>query len=831
MTGLKHAIRTLTKTPFVTAIAIISLALGIGANAAIYSLFDQMLLSALPVRDPDSLVNLASPGPKPGSQTCNQAGNCDEVFSYPMFRDLEKADTAFVGIAAHRLFGANLAFNGKTQSGEGMQVSGSYFPILGVRPVLGRLLGPDDDRNIGGHPVAVLSHRYWTGQLGADPAALNQTIVVNGCSMTIVGVAQPGFRGTTLGGNPAVFVPITMRSQMSPGFDGFENRRSYWAYLFARLKPGATMEKAKASINSVYHGIINDVEAPLQKGMSDQTLERFRAKEITLAPGERGQSSLHGEVQTPLTLLFSITGLVLLIACANIANLMLARGAGRGQEMAIRGSLGASRLQLVRPLLTESLLLAVMGGLASLLVARWTLGALASLLPADAVESLTFGISPSMVLFAGGLSIATGFLFGLYPAVHTSRRDLVTVLKANAGQPSGARSAARFRTALVVAQIALSMTLLVASGLFIRSLDNVSRVDLGLRADNLVVFGVSPELNGYKPDRSLILFERLEEELASIPGVSSVTASLVPVLAGSNWGSSVDVEGFESGPDIDNNSRYSEIGAKYFSTMGTPLLAGREFERTDIVAAPKVAIINEEFAKKFHLDPRQAVGKRMSNSGDKLDTEIVGIVQNSKYSEVKGDVPPLFYRPYRQDDQIGQIYFYVRTAGDSEPVLRAIPAAVARLDPNLPVEELKTLRQQIRENVVLDRVLGTLSASFATLATLLAAVGLYGVLAYTTAQRTREIGLRMALGAESRRILAMVLRQVALMTLVGGVIGLAMAFGLGQAAKSHLFGLEGDDPVVMVLAALTLVTVAFGAGYLPARRASRTDPMQALRYE
>ncbi len=356
MRNLKLALRTLTRTPFITAVAVLSLALGIGANAAIFSLFDQMLLRALPVQEPDRLVNLANPGPKPGSQQCNQAGNCSIVFSYPMFQDLERVEGTFAGVAAHRLFGANLAHASQTMNGEGVFVSGSYFPVLGVRPALGRLLGPADDQNVGEHFVAVLSYRYWENRLGADPAVLNQTLIVNGQPMTVVGVAARGFEGTTLGGRPDVFVPITMRGLLQPGFTAFENRRNYWAYLFARLRPGVSIEQARSEMNTVYSGIVNEVEAPLQRGMSEATMERFRSKELTVEAGWRGQSSMHGEVSTPLALLMSITGVVLLIACANIANLLLARGAQRSQEIAIRGSLGASRRQLLTQLLTESCL-------------------------------------------------------------------------------------------------------------------------------------------------------------------------------------------------------------------------------------------------------------------------------------------------------------------------------------------------------------------------------------------------------------------------------------------------------------------------------------------
>jgi predicted permease len=832
MRSLEFAIRTLFKTPFVTSVAVLSLALGIGANSAIFSLFDQLLLRPLPVRAPAELVNLSAPGPKPGSQSCSQAGDCDDVFSYAMFRDLEKSPSSFTGIAAHRAFGANLAYRGQTLNGEGMMVSGSYFSLLGVAPALGRLLVPGDDETIGANYVAVLSHNYWENRLGSDPGVINQTMVINGHQMTIVGVAPRGFNGTTLGSTPSVFVPISMRGQVEPGFDDFENRRSYWAYLFARLKAGTTLEEAQRTINAVYRPIITEVEAPLQEGMSDDGMTRFRTKEIALSSGVKGQSSIHEEARTPLLLLFCITGIVLLIACANIANLLLARAATRGTEMAVRLSLGASRRQVIGQLLLESCLLALMGGVASLLVAKWTLVGIASILPPQPAATLHLQLDGTVLWFAAAMSIGTGLLFGMYPAIHATRPDLVSTLRANSGQPSGARAAARFRTSLVTAQIALSMALLISAGLFLKSLSNVSRVDLGLRIDNVVTFGISPNLNGYENALSQQLFARVEEELAALPGVTGVTAAMVPLLAGSSWGSSVSVEGFESGPDIDNGARFNEVGTDFFRTLGVPLLAGREFTTSDVQGSGRVAVVNETFARKFNLG-REAVGKWMAQGGpdDSLNIQIVGLVQDAKYSAVKDTTPPLFYTPYRQDESIGFITFYVRGSLPPEQTLRAIPAVISRLDPNLPIENLKTLPQQMRENVFLDRMISMLSAAFALLATLLAAIGLYGVLAYTVAQRTREIGLRMALGADGSRVRSMVLRQVAWMMLIGGVIGIIAAIGLGRAAGSLLFGLEGHDPMVVSSSAILLTVVALGAGYLPALRASRVDPMQALRYE
>lgn len=831
MINPRLALRTLFKTPFVTVVAILSLALGIGANAAVFSIFNQALLRPLPVTDPQRLVNLGAPGPKPGSNSCNNAGTCEEVFAYPMFRDLERVQTSFTGIAAHRLFSANLAYAGRTTNGEGVLVSGSYFPVLGLQPALGRLLRPGDDAAIGESHVVVLGYAYWQRDFDGRADVVNRALVVNGQALTIVGVAPKGFEGTTFGPKPKVYVPITLREQMNPGFKGFDKRREYWAYLFARLKPGVAIETARTAINGPYHAIINDVEAPLQKGMSDQTMARFRKKQVTVVPGARGQSQIGREATGPLSLLLGVTGFVLLIACANIANLLLARGAARSGEMAIRLSIGAGRRRLVAQLLAEALLLALFGGLASLLVARWTLALILWIMPPQAAEAISPTLDGTVLLFAGALTLGTGILFGLFPALHSTRPNLLSALKGQSGQPSGAKAAARFRTSLAVVQIALSMALLVAAGLFTKSLLNVGRVDLGLDAENVVTFGISPELNGYTPERSRQLFERLETELAALPGVTGATAAMVPLLANSNWNNGVWVEGFEVGPDTNNGASFNEVGPRFFKTLGIRMLAGREFANGDALGAPKVAVVNEAFAKKFNLG-RNAVGKRMAQSdGGKLDVEIVGLVQNAKYSEVKDTIPAQYYVPYRQDGEVGSMTFYVRTSLDAAALVGTVTRVVANADPNLPLENMRTLRQQVRENVFLDRFITVLSAAFAVLATLLAAIGLYGVLAYTLTQRTREIGLRMAIGAAPSRVRAMILRETAVMTLIGGVLGLLGAIALGRAAQSLLYELKGYDPVVLLGATVVLALVAMTAGFFPAHRASQIDPIRALRYE
>lgn len=831
MRHVKLAIRMLLKTPLVTAVAVVSLALGIGANAAIYSLFDQMLLRPLPVPEPTRLVNLGAPGPKPGSTQCSQAGDCEQVFSYPMFRDLESRQTVFTGIAAHKSFGANLAVRNEPMVGQGLMVSGSYFSTLQVSPAAGRLLTIDDDKVIGANFVAVLSYEFWQEKLGGDPKVVGQSFLINGNTFNIVGVTPRGFDGTTLGARPIVYVPITMRAVLQATFKGYEKRNNYWVYLFGRLKPGVSIEQARVALNGVYHPIISDVEAAEQKGMSDQTMKRFKAKSVVLEPGKQGQSSVPAEAKTPLLMLFAVTGVVLLIACANIANLLLARGANRAMEMGVRLALGATRAQLMMQLLTESVILSLAGGAASLLVAQWTLSAIAALMPSEAAATLHFELQPSVVIFAALLAVVTGILFGMFPALHSTRSDLITVIRAGAGQMTGGRTAARFRTSLVTVQIALSMALLIAAGLFLKSLNNISRVDLGLTLDNVSTFAVSPGRNGYDSTRTLVLLNRAEEALAAIPGVTAVTSSTVPILAGDNWGTDVRVQGFQSGPDIDSNSRLNMIGAGYFKTLGVTMLDGREFTTSDQRGATRVAIVNEAFAKKFNMG-KDVVGKFMSQDGnDSLNIQIVGLVKDAKYSQVKDEIPPLFFTPWRQDSRTNSMNFYVRSSLPPEQIVKLIPAVMKQIDPTLPIEDVKTMPQQIRENIFLDRMISILSAAFAVLATLLAGVGLYGVLSYSVAQRTREIGVRMALGADGGRVRSMVLRQVSFMLLIGGGVGVAAALGLGHAAESILYQLKGYDPIVFVVSVAMLALIALGAGFIPARRAALVDPMQALRYD
>jgi predicted permease len=828
---IRFALRTFSRAPGFTAVAVLTLALGIGANTAIFSLFNQLLLRPLPVSEPQELVNLVSPGPRSGPTSCGGIGKCEAVFSYPMFRDLERIQTVFTGIAAHRNIGVNLAYRGQTTTSEALLVSGNYFPVLRLQPALGRLLGPYDDRIVGDSEAVVLSHAYWQSQFGGRTDVLNEPLVVNGQPMTILGVAPEGFNGTTVGLRPDVFLPITMRWRLAPDpRSPPENRRAYWIYLFARLKPGVTVEQARSALDTPYRAIINDVEVPLQEGMSDQMMAQFRARGIGLEPGSRGQSTFAEDGWVPLTLLLAVTALVLLIACSNVANLLLARTATRAKEVATRLSIGATRGRIVAQLLTESCVLALVAATASLLVARWTMVLFRTTLP-DGALYIPAQLDAFTLIVTGALALFASVAVGLFPALRATRPELLPVLKGQSGQPSGDRGLARSRMSLAIVQVTLSVVLVVLAGLFTKSLANITRVDPGLNADGLVTFALSPGRNGYTPQRSAVLFARLEEEIAALPGVTAVTTSTTrTLLSGDYRTTEAFVEGFDVRPEADHGTQYDEIGPGYFRTLGVPLIAGREFTSADSENAPKVAIVNEAFARKFGLGG-EAVGKRTSRGTPELDVQIVGLVRDFKHTNLR-DAAPMYFVPHRQGTRRpGVVTFYVRTPASPEGIVSAIRGAVRRLDANLPVEELRTLEDAMRGATMRERLMSVMTGAFAILATLVAAIGLYGMFAYAVAQRTPEIGLRMALGATRAGVRWMILRQVLVVMIVGGAIGLASAMLLGRAAQGLLFDLQFHDPVVLAGSIVTLMLVALAAGLVPADRAARIDPMSALKYE
>jgi predicted permease len=827
---LRYGFRTLVKNPGFTGVAVLTLALGLGANTAIFSLTDQILLRLLPVENPEELVVLRSPGPRKG-RVWSDSDSATSL-SYPVYKELRDKNNVFTGLLARFAVPLSVAGEGQTERANGELVSGNYFEVLGVHPALGRVLTQDDDQVPGAGQVIVLSHGYWTRQFGADQEILNKTLIVNGQVMTVVGVARAGFDGVQVGQKPDIFIPITMKAQMTPNWDGLNDQKDYWLAIIGRLKPGLSAAQAEEALAPIYRQIL-EAEA-LLLGSSAEMQQRFVEKRMLLDPGARGRPILQRGVKEPLLVLMGMVGLVLLIACANVANLLMARGAARQREIAIRMAVGAGRWRLVRQFLVESLTLSVIGGAFGLLVASWTIGALVAAIPESAgAVGLSASLDLRLLMFAIALSVLTGLLFGLLPAVKATRLNLESTLREQGSSVSGGLSQVRFRKGLVVSQVVLTTVLLVGAGLFARSLNNLKQLDLGLRPDHLVAFSIAPELNGYSPQRTIALFDQLHQNLAALPGVEAVSESVIAAFTDSNSGANITVEGYQAGEEEDMTTGQNWIGPGYFSTMGIPLLEGREFGPSDTSASPKVAIINEAMAQRFFAN-RSPIGARFAfGAGDRIrpDIEIVGIVKDSKHASVRSKVEPFVCLPYSQFKTLGNITFYVKTKQEMGAVAGSLRREMQRLDGNLPVFDLKTVERQIDESLFADRFLTFLSMCFALLAALLASLGLYGVMAYTVTRRTREIGIRMALGASRGIVSWLILREVVVLAVVGLVVGLPAAYALGRLTESLLFGVKASDPLVFVAAGVLLTAATLLGGYIPARKAAGIDPLVALRYE
>jgi predicted permease len=820
---LRHAIRSFRKSPGFLAIVILTLGLGIGANAAIFSLMDQILLRPLPVHDPASLVLLDGPGAFMG-RTMNAM-----TFSYPMYKDFRDRNEVFTGVLARFPLAMTAVWRGASERANGELVSGNYFDVLGVQPALGRVLNEADDRTPGAHPVAVLSYGYWQRRFGGDPGVLNQTISVNGHPLSIVGVTERKFSGIQIGQSVDIMVPIMMKAQMTPTWNDLDNRRSRWLTVMARLQPGVSARQADAAMNVIYRQI-NEQEIKDIPNASESFRKRFTSKHLDVLPGRKGVSDLRREFSTPLIVLMSMVGVVLLISCANVANLLLARTTARQKEISLRLALGANRARIVKQQLAESGLLAAAGTAVGLVFAWWTGAVLIGALPGDpASRALSPNPDMRVTLFALAVGVLTALVFGVVPALQATRATVTSAMKEDSGSVTGGGRQARLRRALVIGQVALSMLLLAGAGLFARSLYNLKSVDPGFRVEDLIAFSIDPSLSGYDGDRLTALYRRVQEELAAVPGVRSVSMSETGTLAGNNWSMTIRVDGYQPKEGEDMNPSVDGVGPRYLETMGIPLIGGREFTERDVKGAPRVAIINETMAKYF-FNGSSPIGRRLGfGRGSATDIEIVGVAKDVRSLELRDRAPRFIYIPYAQDDSVTQLTYYVRAAQGSSATGTAVRQAVQRIDANLPIFDMKSMQVQVDESLFVERMVAMLSVAFGALAALLAAIGLYGVMSYAVTRRTREIGIRMALGAERGRVLWLVLREVAIMAAVGIAAGLGGALWLTRQVQAQLFGLAPSDPATFAGAALLLASIAIAAGYLPARRAATIDPIVSLR--
>ncbi|MEP6537606.1 MAG: ABC transporter permease [Bryobacteraceae bacterium] len=830
LADLRYALRTLKRSPLFAAVAILSLALGIGANTAIFTLIDQILLRKLPIRDPESLVMLYQRGNHNGSNMG------DRMQSYPIYMDYQKKATALEEVACRRLVSASVSVDNQTERIQAEMVSGNYFSMLGVKPAIGRVFSSqEDDRVYSGHPVVVLSYDYWVNRFARDRNVIGKKILVNNYPMTIVGVSAEGFAGLDPTRSPQIRVPMLMKVAMVPEWTFLEmsDRRVRWVQVFARLRPGYTVESAKAPTQVLFHQVREyETTLPAARKWTPYSREQFLKGTVQIEPAATGYSGLRNSFSKALIVLMCMVGLVLLIACANVANLMIARAFSRQKEIAIRLSIGASRGQLVRQLLVESLVLSFAGGAAGIFLAISMTRGLLALIPAEG-NPLLVNPTPDIriLLFTLALTMLTGLLFGLIPALRASRPDLWTTLKDTVGSVAGSGGSLVLRQGLVAAQVALSFLLLFGAGLFVRSLQNLKTTETGFHEmENLVTFQLAPALNGYDAPRVVHLYQELLDRIRSTPGVKSAALAAVALLAGNEWDSTMGVEGHQAKDGEDMQAFMNSLSPGYFASMGTPILEGRDFDLRDMKENSKVAIVNSRFAHHFFGD-KTAVGRHIgfgTGPDSKLDMEIVGVAADALYEGPREGIRRQVFVPNWGK---GQAAFYVRTTMGPSNAYGALRNAVRELDPSLPVYEMTTLAGQLDNTLLTERLIALLSAGFGFLATLLAAIGLYGVMAFVVARRTKELGIRIALGAQRSSVIWLVMREVLMLLGIGLAVGVPAAIALGRYVAAQLYGITANDPWIAGTTIAVLVTVASLAGFVPAHRASRIDPILALRFE
>lgn len=831
---LKFAFRQLRKSPAFAITAVLTLALGIGANTAIFSLLDQALLRSLPVRDPQQLVLLeATPFNLWNGSTSINGGDETAYFSYPMYKDLRDQNKAFDGLIAMVQAQAGIEWRQQSALANAELVSGNYFDLLGARPAVGRLLVQQDDVVTNGSPVVVLSFQYWKNHFAGDPHAVGQTLAINGHPFQILGVSQPGFDSAIWGSPADLFVPMTMKPVVMPNTSDLDRHDSRWLNILGRLKPAETRAQAQAAMAPLWHSLRTS-ELPFFKSNSKRFVEGFVNKsKLELADGARGFSYSRDDLRTPLLVVMGMVVLVLLMAAVNVASLVVVRSAGRVREFSMRYALGAKRVQVVRQLLIEGLVLGVFGGTAGLLLVPAATHFLVSRMTnGEGQPPFSTSIDGRVLAFNFAVAMAVSVLFALAPALQYWKPDLVTQMKEQSAASTGGRLT--FRRATVALQIGLSLLLLVCSGLFVRTLQNLRNVDVGFATDHLITFGLEPNLAGYSKEAVLPVHRRILERLAALPGMAGVGATDDPELADNGESGNISVQGYTPSEGEDMNAERPFVTPDYFSTLKVPLLAGRAFTDADDTTHAPVAIVNETLAKRFFGSPQNAIGRRLANGGGnnlKFDVEIVGVVRDYIHRNVRGKVKMAVYHPAAQDSNPAGMTYYVRSWGPPQIAMSMTRQAVQQIDSKLVIDGLSTMDTEIDRDINDERMIALLAVSFGALATLLAGIGLYGVLAYATAQRTREIGVRMALGSDRAGIVALVLKDVLKLAGISVAVAVPVTIVATRLLKSQLFGVSNADPTVLVFATAMVAVVAVAAAALPARRAAGVEPMRALRSE
>ncbi len=832
---LRYAVRQLVKSPGFAVVAIVTLALGIGANTAIYTLLDQVLLRGLPVKEPDRLVLLRFSGDDTGST--HNRGDADLVFSFPMYRDLRDRNSVLNGLIATSWAQVGVQWHNQPDLAEVELVSGNYFDVLGLQPALGRLLVPSDDVVENGNAVAVLSFAYWQRRFGSDPQIINQSISINGHPFTVVGVAPNQFHSVVAGDSPAIFFPMTMKPQVTPDWNDLQDRRSRWLSIVGRLKPAMSREAAQAGMDQVWRSVRADELKQL-----GHTSQRFRDAFLTnshlFLNGAAKGVPVDDTAPNTLLIVMGMAAFMALISCVNVASLMLVRVARRTREISVRYALGARRQRLMQQLLVEGVLLGLAGGTMGMILAPQIAGLLIRAVWGDARRHLELSSHPDarILAFNFGLALLVSVVFSLLPAFQFRRSEFTQALKQQAAIISG--GSLYLRRATVAAQIALSLLLLVGAGLFVRTLRNLKHLDLGFTPDHLVTFAVDPKLAGYEDVQTMTLYQEMLDKLSSLPGVRSAAATNDPELANNNRGSNITIAGYHPAEGDHMNVEWEKVSPGYFSTLNMPLLAGRAIEASDRLGTHKVADVNESFARRYFGRPQDALGHYFCAGAGTVtpDIEIVGVVKDARHTTVRENVRLTVFTPYLQDSQMGASFrmgltFYVRTLQEPKFAESTIRSAMYALDSKLVLDSFRTMQEQVNDSLNDERIIAFLATSFGVVAALLSAIGVYGVLAFSTAQRTREIGIRVAMGASRFEVSKLVLVEVARLVAIGFSAGLPLCFVLARLVRGQMFGVSIYDPATIFLVCGVIAVVALGSAALPTRRAVKVDPLVALRYE